>query len=47
MGFRGQRAEQAPDTAAMARLSWFVREHRMCQEVLPELRPVPDEPPPH
>ena len=38
-----QRGEQAADTAAMARLSAFVREHRVCWEVLPELLPVPDE----
>ena len=40
-----QRREQAPDTAAIARLSAFVREHRVCWEVLPELLPVPDEQP--
>lgn len=40
-----QRGEQAPDAAAIARLSAFVREHRVCWEVLPELLPVPDEQP--
>ncbi len=40
-----QRGEQAARTAATARLSAFVREHRVCWEVLPELLPVPDEPP--
>lgn len=37
-----QRGERATDTAAMARLSAFVREHRVCWEVLPELLPVSD-----
>lgn len=40
-----QQGVQSPETVVMTRLNTFVREHRVCWEVLPELLPVPDEQP--